>query len=81
MKWHPIETAPKDGTFILLCGGTYEDDYIGPVHVSMVARWENATRTYPNGNWMVCVAEGGYAAFIYENPTGWMPLSELPGVE
>ena len=46
MKWMPIETVPRDGTRVLLCGGEIDDDHwwghVGPV----VAAWN--TRAQEN---------------------------------
>ena len=45
LEWRPIESAPKDGTEILICGGTYTSDLSegGPFHFPGVtfARWAN----------------------------------------
>ena len=67
-EWQPIETAPKDGTTILLYVGKFCDDYA-------VAFWYG-------DYWHVGLKE--YARytdrydFEFGNPTHWMPLPEPP---
>lgn len=62
-QWQPIETAPMDGTRILLCRpnhiipvceGWYENNYIKSFH------W----RCYDGG--------------VYKGPIYWMPLPQPP---
>jgi hypothetical protein len=62
MEWQPIETAPKDGTPILI----YETT-LGPV--TYVCFW-NSFHEY----WVEAEGEQ-YSSF---NPTHWMPLPEPP---
>jgi hypothetical protein len=84
MEWQPIETAPKDGTVILLAGGTWGDDLLDLDGAPQVgaARWVMPFRKdrYPS-YWGVAVLEGGYSAAVYENPTHWMPLPAPPEME
>ena len=63
MNWQPIETAPKDGSVVLLYVGMIRPDYA-------CAHW--------NGHfWEVinpeCVCDGFWSEF--GQPTHWMPLS------
>ena len=64
LQWQPIETAPKDGTEILVCGplrdgsGVYRD----------VTRWPNGW----SGKWPVAYMHNS------DEPTHWMPLPEPP---
>ena len=71
MKWQPIETAPKDGTYILLAGPS--GYYTTPLRVS-VCRYAPVFR--PRQPWVDhaddSFTDGGDA------PTHWMPLSEPP---
>lgn len=66
-EWQPIETAPKDGTWILVWG----EDFDCP----MSAQWSlldinpNST-TFENG-WV------GYG-YIFHDLTHWMPLPQAP---
>lgn len=64
-----METAPKDGTWVLLSGGYWKDD-AGRYEGTMAARWYSyATESF----WAVSVNYLGYDT-RYENPTGWMPM-------
>jgi hypothetical protein len=81
MIWQPIETAPKDGTWILVWGGKTDEnmewwdekDRNRPV----TARWcsESGRRS---GYWRFASYDGGYLGDFVEDPTHWQPLPELP---
>ena len=71
--WHPIETAPRDGTWVLLKGGMmdmeaqYEVDAgSGP---PCVAAFWNA----PMDAWTFAFWDGAWRS-DYENPTHWRPI-------
>lgn len=69
-KWQPIETAPKDGTYILLAGPS---GYINtPLRVE-VCKYDAEHR--PHRLWVNHASDsfldGG------EAPTHWMPLPEV----
>lgn len=64
MEWQPIETAPKDGTFVLLftACGCIEGFW-------SYGEWEQS----------VCAASYDMAhAYIECRPTHWMPLPPPP---
>jgi hypothetical protein len=73
MNWQKIETAPKDGTAILLYCGDGRD------RVS-TAYWSKNSG-YGNGppDWQLCMP-GGYAETddLPVKPTHWMPLPPPP---
>ena len=71
-EWHPIETAPKDGTLIVLWDGYYK------VRVTN-AKWDFHY-------WMNGVPQGGKTwgrddrdGPFCEDPTHWMPVPAPPG--
>ncbi|WP_367079153.1 DUF551 domain-containing protein [Luteitalea sp.] len=71
MTWQPIETAPKDGTPVLV--------YFPEIGVWEV-RW--STDVFDDGFW--CVSDNKFEdrplrGWI-ENPTHWMPLPAPPAV-
>lgn len=75
-NWQPIDTAPKDGTGILLCQATDADGSpIGQDSMSVfmqVAAWWEGEDT-----WIV------YCSMVRDpelhfTPTHWMPLPEVP---
>lgn len=77
--WQPIETAPKDGTLVLL----WEPNGMGRV----TGRWEHEAR-FVNGilvvdsvleRWNVSNWILGFTAIPNPEPTYWMPLPEPPG--
>lgn len=80
-EWQPIETAPRDGTWVLLCGGqTTEDDYndegvrkLRPV----VAFWEAPRWDGDEGHWNFCYWDGDWGTG-YDSPTHWMLLPPMP---
>ena len=75
-NWQPIETAPKDGTEILLCQATDADgdpmsDESWGISVQVAAWWEGER------NWIV------YCSMVRDpslhfTPTHWMPLPSNP---
>ena len=75
-EWQPIETAPKDGTWVLLSGGDCGQESDDPSCVS--GQWT----TYLNGgqcegHWQFAWFDGGYYGW-YDDPTHWMPLPNPP---
>lgn len=73
-KWRLIETAPKDGTWILLAGGNTQDN--GDTKRSVVACWGGRSwdYSYEEDSWNVWRCS-------YADPTHWMPLPDAPEVE
>lgn len=63
--WQPIESAPKDGTEILLHF---------PKHGIHPAYWHQPGNPIHKGFWMIW-------RHIYKNPTHWQSLPEKPDVE
>lgn len=74
--WQPIETAPKDGTKILI-GRQYwvHAAYFGPAQHAFSA---NSDETYP---WVILDATNGTNAMLDDaeyGPTHWQPYPEPP---
>lgn len=69
MEWLPIETAPRDGTWVLLKGGSPDepprDERIYPC---VVGFWDES---WPC--WWFCWWDSNWRS-AYENPTHWMPI-------
>lgn len=66
--WQPIETAPKDGTEILICGGLYRDEII--MIYGEQKLFGCAVVSWDCENW-----EGGGHSY---KPTHWQPLLAVP---
>ena len=84
--WQPIETAPKDGTFVLLAGGeTNEDFYRDSDKPECRKRPVSAffwcfglyCDFEEEGAWFTTFWDGDWRS-LYNNPTHWMPLPEIP---
>jgi hypothetical protein len=76
-EWKPIETAPKDGSSILLLGISEDDTYDDCGHVTgakkrpiEIGHWNS------NSNWWSC----GGCWFEPDEVSHWMPLPNLPKV-
>lgn len=63
-EWQPIETAPQDGTRILLC-----DDRCKPFP-TLLGRW-------CHGAWWSDATNSG-ASIVWSDATHWMPLPAPP---
>ena len=66
--WQPIETAPKDGSWVLLGGGQHDANTWygpGPEAPAVVGRWDKG--------WFFANWDGDYRS-EYLIPTHWMPL-------
>jgi len=68
-KWQPIETAPKDGTYILLLG---DSGYTTTPHRVAVGCWIEGYRDFWINHSNDAFTDDG------EPPTHWMPLPEPP---
>jgi len=67
--WQPIETAPKDGSTVLLAERTWGGDLVvtpGSYHEDYHGWWEHGS--HPTD----------YADQPIDNPTHWMPLPMPP---
>jgi hypothetical protein len=73
MQWQPIETAPKDGTTVLVyCAA---DDGFNIIE----ARWHEFHRWKGEPNscgWDVCPFEADRSTEVF--PSHWMPLPQPP---
>ena len=78
MNWQPIETAPRDGTWILLAGGRVEYGWYAEQPPLVVGQYTNDG---PGGlddwQWHFAWYDGGYYG-EYIGPTHWQPLPEPP---
>lgn len=71
-EWQLIETAPKDGTRLLLCSASYTSDW----YEMRVCWWgENFMGRM---DWIYCDDVYNDAEQTLDNVTHWMPLPEPP---
>lgn len=76
-EWLTIETAPRDGTRVLLGGGKCHCEYLDreitePMAASYERHWKYG------GTWLVAGMEAGYSVAFVDAPTHWMPLPPPP---
>jgi hypothetical protein len=71
--WQPIETAPKDGTFVLVSG---DSGYVSTPRYVEVGRFIPAYRDY-----FVDISGDSFTDAWPEHPTHWMPLPPPPAKE
>jgi hypothetical protein len=64
MTWQPIETAPKDGTRVLLANRRYR--FVDAGHY-----WRNANKRHPRKRWV-------WNGWPRHEPTHWQPLPAPP---
>jgi hypothetical protein len=87
-QWQPIETAPRDGSSILVIGGTQASEIGAPYKVMqpIKAYWEADTYFQkqenggyaPQGAWHV--VDTSYYSITLSGITHWMPLPDAPEV-
>lgn len=75
MDWQPIETAPRDGTGILVWTerGCFSVEWNGP----SLPRFEQNESAYSDG-WYVDNGSRDLYDLRGPSPTHWMPLPEPP---
>ena len=76
--WQPIETAPKDGTSILV----YEPYENSSEHIYIV-QWRSWRHNYPGAkmtqSWcVICSDQDEQSGGETVDPTYWMPLPNFP---
>lgn len=69
MSWQPIETAPKDGTYVLLLG---DSGYTTTPYRVAVGCWIEGYRDFWINHSNDAFTDDG------EPPTHWMPLPDPP---
>lgn len=78
--WKPIESAPKDGSYVIVTGPRYSDEHLPPFSL---AKWEEEfieEWVYENSHtkklFKVDHSHWNYECGIF--PTHWMPLPKPP---
>lgn len=69
--WQPIETAPRNGAWVLMTGGNSDYGWDGDTFPDVVSA------QFVNGEWQFAWYDGGYYG-VYDGPTHWMPLPDAP---
>lgn len=67
IDWQPIETAPKDGTFILI--------YFPTDHTINIVQWSEKEKHMGKGTWKIRDSDSYY---YHWRPTHWMLLPLSP---
>lgn len=78
-EWQPIETAPKDGTWIMVAGTVWAGEVGGVARNAnpevSIANYTSGKSDYP-GDWWNEAGGDYYATWC--QPTHWMPLPPPP---
>lgn len=78
MSWQPIETAPKDGSHILIIDATAKTPEADKVHWGRVMG-KDYWRCGDSSDWEEDPRAAREILGAYETPTHWMPLPAPPG--
>ena len=81
-NWNPIETAPKDGTAVLVMRDIWPGTSTGRAiecngHNTYVAEWWGGDNDSDEGHW-VCYMDAVLDPDCPIEPTHWMPLPFPP---
>ena len=78
--WRPISEAPRDGSWVLLSGGSIDYGWDGNEPPSVVSGQftDELNGGKTDGHWQFAWYDGGYYG-EYKNPTHFMPLPPPPG--
>lgn len=76
--WQPIETAPKDGTRIVVYQGNGTGFYTTKGDIGIAAWGKQAS---PDGNLTWCEVHCCDGVTTYDHATHWMPLPSPPKTE
>lgn len=76
-EWQPIETAPKDGTIIILCDNNGDVD-VG--HYIRLTKTEGLWCVEGANPWETCHDSSYFKSYLTKGfePTHWQPLPEPP---
>jgi len=74
-EWQPIETAPRDGTPILVFGGEFTPSVDPPRPVESAVKCE---RSIEDGVLRYFVCDTDYYSAEVVGPTHWQPLPQPP---
>lgn len=79
IAWQTINSAPVDGTFVLLRGGYIDRDSTDgdTKHPPCVVAYWHDYRSFSGGDWIITDYDGGAASVTYDNPTEWASLEEV----
>ena len=72
-QWQPIETAPKDGTHILVCEAPTENDGDFGLFVQRASWWSDGPDDPDPEGWVVYCSLVKEPRVFFE-PTHWMPI-------
>lgn len=80
-QWQTIESAPKDGAFVLLAGGTTSEDDYNEIGVEssrpVTAKWLADPYCESDSSWVYDFWDGDWRS-SYAKPTHWQPLPAAP---
>jgi Protein of unknown function (DUF551) len=75
MTWQPIDTAPKDGSRVLL----WVPDEAGSSYTTQIGTWTFYSATSDDFLWVYDGHSDGLRRYCMAHPpTHWMPLPEPP---
>lgn len=79
-QWQPIDTAPRDGTWVLLTGGWIDSGWCDDEFPEVVSgQYLRSFREKDSklDEWQFAWYDSGYYG-IYTAPTHWLPMPTLP---
>ena len=74
-EWQPIETAPKDGTIILISGPRASSKFVEAAYWGLAPRSFGGDKHFP---WTTLDETNGTNGRAEDSPTHWMPMPAPP---